>query len=140
MVAAGLCRDCSNVPEPGHVYCATHNRFSTIRKHIKGKYVSYYFGSKLSPNRKSHLLKIIKDGNQLLRENWSEALPWLEKNYSLWAEFREEPTGILYNYHQLQMVGSKDEPISKLVLGFNLQSKSALEDLVIAKIDAERGF
>ena len=129
--AASLCLDCDTPVENRRV-CEACCRRSTVRKHLTGRFKTYRLGSKLSPERSKYWLHLIKCSNPILAKNWTEVLPWLEKNFELYVE-REDP--ILHNYSPLRMSGTDLEGKAETELA---SASVTLEDLVVAKIDQEK--
>jgi hypothetical protein len=138
--AKGMCLSCSNsVLGQNRRVCETCCRKSTVRRHTRGLHKTYQLGSKLSPERKTYTLKIVKATNEILRKNWQEISPWLEENFEL---FTEHYDGVLYSAIPFNMVGDVDaiQADEWLMRAYyqRIGAQATLEDFVIAKIDAER--
>ena len=137
-VALGLCKDC-NKPVEGRKVCETCCRKSTVRKHKNGRFKTYHLGSKLSPERSAYTLRIVKILNPMLRANWTEVSPWLEKHFELYTEHYDS---VLYTAIPLNITGNLDavDADEYLMRAYyqRIGSQATLEDFVIAKIDYEK--
>lgn len=128
----GKCLDCNNlVDELETKLCNKCIRRRVEMHHVRSGFKRFYLGAKHSPSRQKWILNDIRYLNPLLSKNWPDVQSWLETNFEL---YYEKTDSALRNGLDLS------DPVVRIEAEQMSTSKTALEDLVIAKIDYERGL